>query len=383
VTGPLHDLEKRAVILEPPAGRMAEQDFPEELAKPVDKVRYTDLPDSAFERPCVVAALIWYRQTPERLTRCVRSLTGRVGGVVAVDGPYAGLSDQAMSPLDNYHAIAGAVGIPWRIYEGQLWGSEPQKRTAAAHVALELARDIDPEAFPWVLVIDSDEWLMSDLSPEVIEAYGMGSCILRAHRGNEAAPGAEGDGAKMVRLIPNSETLMWGPAHYDVRDSRQTYTGWEKALNNEQVPAFEMGHDIGEKVIAAEYDAYNDTRRLEAEGKMMRVVTDYTKGDEIVVRMDNEQIAAGKWAVDVVVNFAGPLIGQEEAGYARVVEILPVTEDISDIHLERLENEAAHKLIRANAEVAIEQRILQQQLLAKRMQKRARKAERQAKRYGR
>lgn len=385
---PLHALEKQAVILDVPQGRSLEP-VSEELAKPLTGAQ-RDPDIGAFETPCIIAAVIWYKQTPERLERLVRSLKDRCQGIVGLDGPYVGLSADEQSPADNYEAISGTadeLGIAWDLFCGQGWTGEPQKRTAAARAALELALNLEPEAEPWLLIIDSDEWLLSDINADPVIAYGHGSAQLQSYRDGEPVDEG-GTGSKMVRLVPNTMHLLWGPAHFDLRDMSipKTYSGWERALINEEVPAFTLGHDLGEKVIQAEYDAYNDVRRVRAEGKMMRIVEDYQRGaDRVVIRMDNEQIASNGWRVDMVVQVNGPLIGREETGYVAIRDIVPVAGHetlISDIITERVEDEEAERLAKVMVETEIEDRRMKQQLAMKRLQKRARKYDRLARRYG-
>ncbi len=389
MTDPLHKLERQAVLLDTPVGRSLAP-LPDDLAEPAE-VNQRRLDTGSFENPIIIAAIIWYRQTPERLARCVASLSGRADGFVALDGPFVGLADEPSSPEDNYESLrdAGlAAELRWDIFEGQVWGGEPQKRTAAARVALDLARRIDPDAEPWVLVIDSDEFLASDITPDAVMAYGHGTARMQSYRdGLEVDEG--GSGAKMVRLVPNTEHLLWGPAHFDLRDMSipKTYSGWEKALANEDVPAFVLGHDMGEKVIGVEYEAYNDLRRLQVEGKMMRVVEDYQRGsDHIVVRMDNEQIATSKWRPGLVVSFGGALLGQNEDGFCIVERIEPVSghgDLISDIYLKKVDDEQAEQAAKVMVDAEVERVTLQRQLLAKRIQKKARKADRMLKRYNR
>jgi hypothetical protein len=227
----------------------------------------------------------------------------------------------------------------------------------------------------WLLVIDSDEWLESDIDWDVVKELGHGTGQMVTYRGLERAPNDGGDGALMVRLVPNSESLLWGPAHFDLRDMGipKTYTGWEKALSNTDKPAFKIGHDLGEKVIQAEYDAYNDRARLAAEGRMMRVVEDYSRGDKIVVRMDKETANANGWEPGLVVSFNAGLLGQEDKGFAEVshLEDVPGIEAY-DIHFDRIAKEDEEAKVRANAEREIAKRVATQEGLARRVKKRSR-----------
>lgn len=331
----------------------------------------------SVSRGPVVAAVIFYRQTPERLDRMVRSLAGRCQGIVALDGPFVGLSKERMSPLDNYHAIADAaddIGIDWALFEGQDWWGEPQKRTAAALAAWEMGERHTPDG-TWVLVLDSDEWLEDDIDWDVVLELGHGTGKMVSYKWPERTT-AGGDGSLMVRLMPNTGQLVWGPAHFDVRDMSipKTYIGWEKALANTDPVAFHIGHDLGEKIIQAEYEAYNDRARLRAEGRMMRVVEDYITGDKLVVRMDTEQINANGWVPGIPVSFNANMLGTPENGFAEVREIVPVDGiDACDIHFERIPKDEADAKIKANAEREIERRQKQSEALQRRVQKRSRK----------
>jgi hypothetical protein len=339
----------------------------------------------SVERGPVIAALIFYRQTPERLYRCVKSLEGSCDGVVALDGPFAGLEGDLYSPADNYEAIADAaeeIGVEYRAFKcEEPWRGEPEKRTAAARSAMDLEGQIallgDRPVWGtgWVLVIDSDEWITTGIDWTNVLPYAHGTSRINAYRGDTPAPGEGGDGAKMVRLFPNTPTLQWGPAHYDVRDLSipKTYTGWEKALTNTDEPCMTIGHDLGEKIIRDEYDAYNDKRRLAAEGKMMRVVEDYTNSDRLVVRMDAESATTGKWEPGLIVTFPGGLVGIEaETGYAEVYEVVAVEGiEAVDIRMRHVPDEDAKRKIEVRAAVEIQERQMREAQLAKRMRKRA------------
>jgi hypothetical protein len=323
-----------------------------------------------------IAAVIFYKQHPDRLHRLVTSLAGRCQGIVALDGPYHGLSTEPQSPRDNYEALYDACAskeLDCAIWQGRIWSGEPQKRTAAAREAHILGSHRTSN--PWLLVIDSDEWLLTDIDWTKVSQHG--TAILHNYTDDKPDPGTAGDGSKMVRLYPNTPELVWGPAHFDVRDigKRHTYSGWEKGLANDDDPAFTIAHDQSNKLIKAEYDAYNDGLRIKAEGKMMRVVQDYTTGDKIVIRMDTEQIAAGEWRVGTVVQFDGALLGREEDGFARVSELVQVPGiEALDIHMVRMDDdESARKLIEVNARRKLAEDGLRDEALRRRAAKRARR----------
>lgn len=294
-----------------------------------------------------------------------------------MDGPFAGLEGPLCSPDDNYIAIdraAREIGIECQIrFSGnEPWRGEPEKRTAAARAALDLG--------PWVLVLDSDEWITTPIDWSKVLPLGHGTARIHTYRGDIPAPGEGGDGARMVRLFPNTPSLLWGPRHFDVRDRSlgKTYSGWEKALSNDDEPCMTIGHDLGEKVIKKEYEAYNDARRLAAEGAMMRVVEDYTNSDRLVVRMDSESAATGGWKAGLIVSFPGALVGiKAETGYAEVAEVVPVDGiEAVDIRMLHVPDAEAKVKIEANAAAEIRERQAREAQLAKRMKKRARRWDR-------
>lgn len=106
----------------------------------------------------IVAALAWYWESPEFLTRCVESLAGIADHLVALDGPWAGFPfESTSSNLAEYEAIIAAAAradIPVSITTPGLaktWPSQVAKRDALMKIAGELG--------DWVFVIDGDEWV--------------------------------------------------------------------------------------------------------------------------------------------------------------------------------------------------------------------------------
>lgn len=334
----------------------------------------------ASERGKVVANIMFYRSNPEYLRRAVLSLKGRCDGVVALDGVYAGLSDVTVSPLDNYEAIAwGALeaGIPFQVFTGQTYTGEPHKRNAGYKSALSAARAWWPGEDYWILPVDSDEWLLTDIDWELVLADGQGSARLIDHRDGVEQPDL---GVTMVRLYPLTDTLMCGPAHFDVRDMGipRTYVGWEKALQNDDAPAFRLGHEVGvKKLIHDEYTRYNDEMRVKSEGKVMRVVENYEDGDRILIRIDKESAMSQGWEEGMFMQFAANLIGLEEGGMAEVVSIeeTPGISECFDVEFERLEPGDESRVHAWHAKVSAreEEKVRK---LNRRIKKRARRADR-------
>lgn len=332
------------------------------------------------ERGKVVANIMFYRSNPEYLRRAVLSLKGRCDGVVALDGVYRGLSDVVHSPADNYHAIMDAareIGICVCLYGGQEYTGEPHKRNAGYKAALTCARRWWPGEDYWLLPIDSDEWLLSDIDWELVLADGQGSGRIIDHRDGVEQPDL---GVTMVRLYPLTDTLMCGPAHFDVRDAAipKTYVGWEKALQNDDEPAFRLGHEVGaRKLIHDEYETYNDTMRVRSEGKVMRVVENYEDGDRILIRIDKESAMSQNWEEGMFMQFAANLIGQDEGGMAEIVSIEETAgiPECFDVEFERLEPGDESRVHAWHAKMATREEDRRAKLM-RRMKKRARRADR-------
>lgn len=106
----------------------------------------------------IVAALAWYWESPEFLTRCVESLAGIADHLVALDGPWAGFPyESTSSDLAEYAAIVHAsmvADVPLSITTPGLaksWQSQVAKRDALMKIAGEVG--------DWIFVIDGDEWI--------------------------------------------------------------------------------------------------------------------------------------------------------------------------------------------------------------------------------
>lgn len=105
----------------------------------------------------IAAALSWYLEPIPFLERLVRSLTGVVDELVALDGRWKGYDDGAVaySTAEEHDVLANeciAAGITHRIVEtDRPWGSQVAKRARL----MELAAENES----WVLVIDGDDFL--------------------------------------------------------------------------------------------------------------------------------------------------------------------------------------------------------------------------------
>lgn len=103
----------------------------------------------------ICAALCWFDESAEFLTRCVSSLEGLVDAIVAVDGAWELFDGRAWSPDLQQWAIKTAAfkaGIGCEvIVPPQRWRSQVEKRAKA----MEAAGD----GSDWVFVIDADEYV--------------------------------------------------------------------------------------------------------------------------------------------------------------------------------------------------------------------------------
>lgn len=140
----------------------------------------------------LVAALAWYWESPEFLTRCVQSLAGAVDHLVALDGPWEGFPHEL--PCSNpaeYAAIietANEVDLGLTISKpgsARVWPSQVAKRDALMKIAGELG--------DWIFVIDGDEWVADPHTAEtrlMLEETGLhvASVAFRNVTGGNQAP---------------------------------------------------------------------------------------------------------------------------------------------------------------------------------------------------
>ena len=111
----------------------------------------------------ICAALAWADETPEFLTRCVRSLEGVVDELMACDGAWNLYEGEAFSGPEQEEAIwdaARSVGIESRVFVPHgIWESQVAKRATLMEMAGQHA--------DWVFVIDADEYVVYS-EPETI-----------------------------------------------------------------------------------------------------------------------------------------------------------------------------------------------------------------------
>jgi hypothetical protein len=103
----------------------------------------------------IAAALAWYDEPLDFLTRCVASLEGLVDEIVAVDGAWELFEGGPASEPEQEEAIwfaARQAGIAPRVLiPHRVWESQVAKRARLMELASEHA--------DWVLVIDGDEYV--------------------------------------------------------------------------------------------------------------------------------------------------------------------------------------------------------------------------------
>lgn len=100
----------------------------------------------------ITAALCWYAETPETLSRCAKSLAGYCDTLVAFGGRWEGFPE-VIGDDEDAQALAlvegcDEVGLFYEVGFGE-WETQVEKRAALMEHA---ANDSD-----WVLVIDADE----------------------------------------------------------------------------------------------------------------------------------------------------------------------------------------------------------------------------------
>lgn len=103
----------------------------------------------------ITACLAWYRETPESLDRCVRSLAGVCDRLIALDGRWELFPGDGFLSTDEerdavLEAARGAHVAGMLVSPAKPFASQVEKRA----LLMTLAADAD-----WLLVIDGDEHL--------------------------------------------------------------------------------------------------------------------------------------------------------------------------------------------------------------------------------
>lgn len=215
-----------------------------------------------------VAGVIWYDMSEDILAQCAESL-GQEGiiGAIFLDGPYKGLA-QGMSPRSQCEAIWKHSPLEKTVVAGkEEWASEPVKRTALARAA----RRWFPEA-DTLLILDTDEEI-GPIDWSLVEQEG-GLGYVEIRNTTDLAPQDRGPIAP--RIFPLSDSLTWGPKHFDVSDLTQTYAGLGTSLTfeNKMACATITHHTEIEKPIETPYARYNREVRGLVEGGIQLILTD-------------------------------------------------------------------------------------------------------------
>jgi hypothetical protein len=342
----------------------------------------------------LISATIFYGQTRARMKRLIDSLEGKVDAAVFLDGPYKGLASKPSMDETIYPYIAEQcerVGVQYAIFGGEVYDSEPAKRTAA----LQAARLYEWEPLPqrqnealgqekWGIIVDSDEWIETPINWALVEQKGTGTIRLHNWDGDVRAPEREGEGATMVRIIPLLGGLVYGPAHYDLMDARTgiVFSGHDKGLAAPNAPCAVLGHDVGPKTIAAEYEAYNDSARADAEGKLLRISEVADDGTYVVVIMDEEQQRLN-WQVGAISRFPKKMLPAGTTEQETVAAVLEKVEPadhpgVMKLFFGFIPDERVDEIVAERQALAQSLAQRDQMLLEHRRRKQARKAAKHA-----
>lgn len=117
----------------------------------------------------ITAALAWYDEPTENLTKLVLSLDGIASNLVALDGRWDLMPGDTTNSPDEQAAEIDArcreIGLPLALYRvEQPWDSQVAKRSALMHLARTLGRQ------PWAMIIDGDEYISQANPPELHRA---------------------------------------------------------------------------------------------------------------------------------------------------------------------------------------------------------------------
>lgn len=199
----------------------------------------------------IIAGLIFYRCGGETLERLVRSLEAHgVEGLVAVDGPFEGVSHDVKTIRSEWAALRGFSGHKVLV-SPQVWESEPAKRNVANRMAYEyVARGGGHH----LLVIDADEELLTPV--EVPQPGQLGVAKLYLPERDDL----DGERAVLhIRLHELSRGLTWGPSHFEMTSHRIRYSMPHCRLGT-SAHQLEIMHHAQPKPDGQL--AYNERRRL-------------------------------------------------------------------------------------------------------------------------
>lgn len=169
-------------------------------------------------KPRIVAALCWYDEAPEMLTRCVASLEGFADAIVTSDGPYKHYpAIDNESSIRQHAAIASAARAAMIPQSVLVPPADPvtqtEKRTRLYRAAAAIAGDNG-----WVLIIDADEALSGDTKQAIArlrvlaDTTDCASVMIRT--GSTCAPQP-----RLLRALP---ALTCGPEYHGMLSATDT-----------------------------------------------------------------------------------------------------------------------------------------------------------------
>ena len=179
----------------------------------------------------IVGLLAWYDESPEMLATCVSGFARVCDQIVAVDGAYA-LYPQAKPRSHPVQAstilhAAESAGVGCLIHRPRevFYGNEVEKR----NFSLNLARSFEPD---WVLVFDAD-FQVSECHAELVRED-----LKRADANVATYELRDEWGKQPFRGIYRwSESLVYGPAHFDVNG---IYANQDEILRGERGEAYPL-----------------------------------------------------------------------------------------------------------------------------------------------
>ena len=205
----------------------------------------------------VAVACIYYRPKPEDFSRMLGSLVEQgIRFGVFVDGPYEGVSRDIKTvrsereDIDNYRAICEVQGGGVVDTESRVWETEAEKRSFAALLAYRLFGDVCSH----LLILDSDEELITPVPIPEPGRLGVARII---------DPNKPRGGATMIRLHELTDSLRWGPAHFEVANRGVRYA--TPHCLPDLAHSFTIRHHGLPVKADADYQRYNDHERMRRE----------------------------------------------------------------------------------------------------------------------
>ena len=215
----------------------------------------------------IIAGLIFYRCGGPTLARLLRSLEeAQVGGLVAVDGPFRGVSRDVSTRREEWEVLRTFKGQKVLV-SPQVWDSEPAKRNVANRMAYEY---IAKGPGHHLLGIDADEELLGDIQVPQPGKLGVAKLYLPERDDLDKF----GERAVLhIRLHELSRGLTWGPSHFEMTSHGIRYSMPHCMLGTSD-HQLEILHHANPKPEGQL--EYNERERL-----LVEAGTDYTADNEI------------------------------------------------------------------------------------------------------